>query len=292
VFVDIRPDTLNIDDARIEEAITPRTKAIVPMHYAGVSCEMDRVMTVAAKNNIPVIEDAAQGVNAWYQDQALGSIGSLGSFSFHETKNYICGEGGALCINTPELVERAEIIREKGTDRSRFLRGEVDKYSWVDVGSSYVPSEIGSAFLYAQLEMLDPIAQRRRKIDHFYREHLEPLEEAGLVELPHVPEECESNYHMFYLLLPDERMRDDLMSHLKQQGIGAVFHYVPLHTSPMGRSYGYREGDLPITEDYSHRLLRLPFFYEITEAEQRRVVREVGVFLKSRETASVAKRST
>lgn len=294
VFVDIRPDTLNIDDAKIEEAITPRTKAIVPVHYAGVACEMDRVMTVAEEHDVPVIEDAAQGVNAWYQDRALGSIGSLGSYSFHETKNYICGEGGALCINSPELVLRAEIIREKGTDRSQFLRGEIDKYSWVDVGSSYVPSEIVSAFLFAQLEMLDPIAQRRRQIYHFYREHLEPLEEAGLVLLPHVPEECESNFHMFYLLLPDGQTRDELMAHLKGQGIGAVFHYVPLHTSPMGRSFGYGEGDLPVTEDCACRLLRLPFFYEITEEEQRRVISEVGSFLKNRarEVAPVSKRST
>jgi dTDP-4-amino-4,6-dideoxygalactose transaminase len=279
-FVDIRPDTLNLDDSLVEEAITPNTKAIFPVHYAGVSCEMDRLMTIARAYNLLVVEDAAQGVNARYKGHALGSIGNMGAYSFHETKNYICGEGGALCLNTPELVERAEIIRDKGTNRRQFFRGQVDKYTWVDVGSSYVPSEICSAFLYAQLEMLDAISKRRRHLYERYQEHLQPLEEEGLLRLPIVPEDCDSNYHLFYLLLPDRQTRDGLMAHLKEKGILAVFHYIPLHTAPMGRKFGYAEGDLPVTEELSGRLLRLPLYYEITEQEQLRVVNEVAAFCR------------
>lgn len=279
-FVDIRPDTLNLDDSLVEDAITPKTKAIFPVHYAGVSCEMDRLMTIARAYNLAVVEDAAQGVNARYNGRALGSIGTLGAYSFHETKNYICGEGGALCLNTPELVERAEIIRDKGTNRKQFFRGQVDKYTWVDVGSSYVPSEICSAFLYAQLEMLEAISKRRQLLYERYRERLKPLEEDGLLRLPIVPEECESNYHLFYLLLPDRQTRDGLMAHLKEKGILAVFHYIPLHTAPMGRKFGYAEGDLPVTEELSGRLLRLPLYYEITEQEQARVVSEVVAFCR------------
>ncbi len=281
VFVDIRPDTLNIDDSLIEQAITPRTKAIFPVHYAGVGCEMDRIMTIAEKYGLRVVEDAAQGVNAFYDGRPLGGIGHLGCYSFHETKNYICGEGGALCVNDPALVRRAEIIRDKGTNRQQFFRGEVDKYTWVDVGSSYVPSEICSAFLYGQLEMLDAIAQRRRAIYQYYRRHLKPLEAEGLLRLPYTPEDCTSNYHMFYVLLPDGEARDGLMAHLKSKDIHAVFHYVPLHSSPMGRTFGYQEGDLPITEQTSARLLRLPFFYEIQEEEQARVVEEIHSFCRS-----------
>lgn len=281
VFVDIRPDTLNIDDSLIEHAITPRTKGIFPVHYAGVGCEMDRIMTIALKYGLRVVEDAAQGVNAFYDTRALGSIGHLGCYSFHETKNYICGEGGALCINDPALVRRAEIIRDKGTNRQEFFRGEVDKYTWVDVGSSYVPSEICSAFLYGQLELLDTIAQRRREIYQYYRRALKPLEAEGLLRLPYTPEDCTSNYHMFYVLLPDMETRDGLLAHLKSQGIHAVFHYVPLHSSPMGRKFGYNEGDLPVTEEFSGRLLRLPFFYEIQEEEQSRVVAEIQLFCRS-----------
>src|SRR5215468_2682286 len=203
VFVDIRPDTLNLDERLIESAITPRTKAIFPVHYAGVSCAMNSIMTVATKHNLVVVEDAAQGVNAFYDGRALGAIGHLGTYSFHDTKNYISGEGGALCINAPEMVERAEIIRDKGTNRSQFFRGEVDKYTWVDIGSSYVPSEICCAFLYAQLEMLETITNRRRKVYELYRHHLEPLEAEGLLRLPVIPEGCDSNYHIFYILLPD-----------------------------------------------------------------------------------------
>jgi dTDP-4-amino-4,6-dideoxygalactose transaminase len=280
VFVDIRPDTLNLDERLIEEAITGRTRAIFPVHYAGVSCEMEPVMTLAEKYGLRVVEDAAQGVNARYNGRALGSIGHLGCYSFHETKNYICGEGGALCINDPALVERAEILRDKGTNRKQFFRGQVDKYTWVDVGSSYVPSEICSAFLYAQLEMLDAISERRRRIYLYYREHFQPLEDEGLLRLPRTPEDCHGNYHMFYILLPDRPTRDALMSELNEAGIHAVFHYVPLHTSPVGRTFGYRDGDLPVTEGLSGRLLRLPLFYGITEEEQARVVEAVRSFLE------------
>jgi dTDP-4-amino-4,6-dideoxygalactose transaminase len=280
VFVDIRPDTLNLDETLLEDAITERTRAIFPVHYAGIACEMDRIMTIARKNNLKVAEDAAQGVNAFYEDRALGAIGDLGCYSFHETKNYICGEGGALCINDPALVERAEIIRDKGTNRKQFFRGHVDKYTWVDLGSSYVPSEICSAFLFAQLEMFDAISDRRRRIYQFYRHHLKPLAAEGLLRLPQVPEECRGNNHMSYILLPDRITRDGLMAHLGQNGIHSVFHYVPLHTSPMGRRYGYNEGDLPVTEEMSGRLLRLPLFYDITEEEQERVVGHIQEFLK------------
>ncbi len=281
VFVDIRSDTLNIDDSLIEAAITPRTKAIWPVHYAGVACEMDRIMGIADKHGLRVVEDAAQGVNAFYDGRALGSIGHLGCYSFHETKNYICGEGGALCVNDPDLVGRAEIIRDKGTDRQQFFRGEVDKYTWVDVGSSYVPSEICSAFLYGQLEMLDPIAVRRQEIYQAYRHRFKRLEAEGLLQLPFRPEDCTSNYHMFYLLVPDVATRDGLLDHLRSRGIHAVFHYVPLHSSPMGVKSGYHEGDLPVTESVSGRLLRLPFYYEITEEEQQAVVEAVGEFLRN-----------
>lgn len=280
VFVDVRPDTLNIDDALIEEAINERTRAVFPVHYAGVGCEMERIMTIAQKYGLKVAEDAAQGVNAAHNGRPLGSIGDLGCYSFHETKNYICGEGGALCVNDPALVERAEVLRDKGTNRKQFFRGQVDKYTWVDVGSSYVPSEICSAFLYAQLEMLDAISARRRKIYEFYEQHLRPLEAEGLLRLPQVPQECETNYHLFYVLLPDRRTRDALMAHLNQNGVQAVFHYIPLHSSPMGRTYGYREGDLPVTEELSGRLLRLPLFYDITSEEQDRVVAAIRGFLE------------
>jgi dTDP-4-amino-4,6-dideoxygalactose transaminase len=288
VFVDIRPDTLNIDEQRIEAAITPRTKAIMPVHYAGVACEMDQIMAAANRRGLLVIEDAAQGVNAFYNGRVLGSIGHLGAYSFHDTKNYISGEGGALCINSPDLVERAEIIREKGTNRSQFLRGEVDKYTWVDVGSSYLPSELACAFLYAQLEAIDEITARRRAVYEFYRQHISPLEEAGLVRLPYAPQGCEINYHIFYILLRDETTRDGLMAHLKRNGISAVFHYVPLHTSPMGAKLGYRDGDLPMTEDLSGRLLRLPFFPELSAEEQLRVVSSIREFLEQRSESQLA----
>jgi dTDP-4-amino-4,6-dideoxygalactose transaminase len=242
---------------------------------------MDRIMEIARRHGLRVVEDAAQGVNSFYRGRALGSIGDLGAYSFHETKNYICGEGGTVCINRPEMVDRAEIIRDKGTNRKQFFRGLVDKYTWVAVGSSYVPSEICSAFLYAQLEMLEEIADRRRAIYQYYFQSLAPLEAEGLLRLPCIPQACQSNYHMFYLILPNRQQRDDLLEHLRARDIYAVFHYVPLHSSPMGCSFGYKEGDLPITENLSGRLLRLPFFYEITEAEQMRVVQEVGAAVRS-----------
>lgn len=285
-FVDIRPDTLNIDEALIKERISGKTRAIFPVHYAGVSCEMDSIMSLAEKHNLVVVEDAAQGVNATYNGRALGTIGHLGAYSFHDTKNYVSGEGGALCINSPELAERAEIIREKGTNRSQFFRGEVDKYTWVDVGSSSVPAEIVCAFLLAQLEAMDQITNRRREVHQFYLETLAPLEERELITIPRVPANCETNYHMFYVLLSDASTRDALMAHLKQKSISAVFHYVPLHTSAMGKSFGYREGDLPLTEYLSARLLRLPFYPDLTRDDQMLVVSSISEFLDRGNAAS------
>ena len=272
VFVDIREDTLNIDENLIEAAITTRTKAICVVHYAGVACEMDRIMEIARRHNLRVVEDAAQAVNSFYKGRALGSIGDLGCYSFHETKNFICGEGGALCVNDPTLVERAEIIRDKGTNRQRFFRGEVDKYTWIDVGSSYVLSELCSAFLYAQLEEMEKISLRRKEIYEFYRTSLEPFEAEGLLRLPLIPRECQSNYHLFFVLFPEGRLRDQAMAEMKAQGIQSVFHYVPLHSSPRGREAGGSK-ELPITDDSSQRLLRLPFFHEITAAQQTIVLR-------------------
>jgi dTDP-4-amino-4,6-dideoxygalactose transaminase len=267
VFVDIRPDTLNIDETLIEDAITERTKAICVVHYAGVSCEMDRIMAIARGHNLKVVEDAAQGVNSWYNGRALGSIGDLGCYSFHETKNFICGEGGALCINNPDMVQRAEIIRDKGTNRQRFFRGEVDKYTWVDVGSSYVPSEICSAFLFGQLEEMDRISERRREIYQNYRRALKPLEAEGLLQLPVIPEDCESNYHLFFVILPSAEQRDSVLERMKADGVRSVFHYVPLHSSPKGREL-VGEMRLPVTEDLSARLIRLPFFHGMTANDQ------------------------
>jgi dTDP-4-amino-4,6-dideoxygalactose transaminase len=271
VFVDIRSDTLNLDETLIEEAITKRTKAIFPVHYAGVGCEMDRLMAIARGYDLLVVEDAAQGVNAFYNGRALGSIGHLGCYSFHETKNYICGEGGALCINDSRLHERAEIIRDKGTNRQKFFRGEVDKYTWVDLGSSYVPSEISAAFLFGQLELLDVIAERRREIYQLYRRKLKPLEAEGRLRLPEIPEDCTSNSHMFYIILPSTEQRDLVLADLKAQGIYSLFHYVPLHSSPMGRKLGCNTS-LPVTDDLSSRLLRLPMYYDMTDDDQNRVV--------------------
>lgn len=286
-FVDIRPDTLNLDETLVEAAVTPRTKAIVPVHYAGVSCDMDAIMDVARRNNLLVIEDAAQGVNAAWHGKALGSIGHMGTYSFHETKNFICGEGGALCLNDPALVERAEIIRDKGTNRRKFYRGEVDKYTWVDHGSSYVPSEVASAFLCAQLEMMDEISARRKAAWDHYRELLQPLEYDELLGLPVIPPECQTNHHIFYVLLPDRTTRDALMTHLKAKGVLAVFHYVPLHDSPMGRTYGYHTGDLPVTEDLSGRLLRLPLYHDLSPGDQEFIAEQVGTFLKQPAAALV-----
>ena len=279
VFVDIRPDTLNIDEKLIPGAITARTRAIVPTHYAGVASEMDTIMKVASDHSLTVIEDAAQGVNATYKGRFLGTLGHMGCYSFHETKNLISGEGGALVLNRAEDIERAEIMREKGTNRSKFFRGEVDKYTWVDVGSSYLPSEIVAAFLCAQLEECEQITERRRGIYTHYATSLEPMERSGLLRLPHPPAECAGNAHMFYLLLPNEKQRDGLLGFLKERSILGVFHYVPLHTSPMGRRFGYGDGDLPATEDLSRRLIRLPFYFGLGRAEQDRVIGAINAFL-------------
>jgi dTDP-4-amino-4,6-dideoxygalactose transaminase len=282
VFVDIRPDTLNMDETQIENAITSRTKAIVPVHYAGVACEMDTITEIADRHGIYVVEDAAQGMHAYYKGRALGSIGHMGTYSYHETKNYVCGEGGTLTINHPELTTRAEIIRDKGTNRQQFFRGAVDKYTWVDVGSSYVLSELSCAFLYAQLEALDEIRALRKQVFDNYRHLLGGLEEEGFLRMPVIPDECETNYHMFYILLKDQETRDSLMQYLREHDINAVFHYIPLHTSPMGRSFGYCEGQLPVTEDLSGRLLRLPFFNEISFSQQERITDWINSFLAQR----------
>jgi dTDP-4-amino-4,6-dideoxygalactose transaminase len=272
---------LNIDDRLVEEAITARTKAIFAVHYAGVACEMDHLSAIAQQYNLMLVEDAAQAVNASYNGRPLGSIGHLATFSFHTTKNYVCGEGGALAINDPALVERAEILREKGTNRSQFFRGQVDKYTWVDIGGSHLPSELSCAFLLAQLEKLDAIQERRREIYEFYRSRFAPLEEVGHVKLPVIPEGCQSNCHLFHLLTGDGATRDALLDHLNQQGIGAVFHYVPLHTSPVAEHFGYKAGSLPITEDLSARVLRLPLFIDMTPDHQSLIVRAVERFYQT-----------
>lgn len=272
IFIDIREDTLNIDEAKIEEKITDKTRAIFPVHYAGVACEMDAIMDIAERYHLFVVEDAAQGVNAKYNNQYLGTIGHLGTYSFHGTKNYTCGEGGAIVINNDDFIESAEIVREKGTNRSKFLRGEIDKYTWVDIGSSYLLSDILAAFLYAQLEDLEEIKKKRKEIFDFYYESLKEWEEAGKLRLPIIPGNCATNYPMFYILLPSEEKRDSLMEKLKNAGIQAVFHYIPLHTSPMGVKFGYREGDLPITEAVSSRLLRLPFYTHLAREKQEIII--------------------
>ena len=280
VFIDIRHDTLNIDENKIEKVITKFTKVIVPVHYAGVGCEMDIIMDIARRHHLNVVEDAAQGMNAKFNDRFLGTIGDIGTFSFHETKNFICGEGGAIAINNEKLIERAEIIREKGTNRSKFFRGEVDKYTWVDIGSSYLPSDILAAFLYAQLENMDKINNRREEIFNIYYQALSPLAENGFLKLPGVVPGCESNSHMFYIILRDEKTRNALMNYLKCNGILAIFHYLPLHLSPIGRSMGYREGQLPVTESMSGRLLRLPFYYDLKEREQIKITNFIERFFK------------
>ncbi|EMS77644.1 dTDP-4-amino-4,6-dideoxygalactose transaminase [Desulfotignum phosphitoxidans] len=271
-FADIRPDTLNLDEKLIEPLITEKTKAIVPVHYAGVGCDMDAIMAIADRYRLLVVEDAAQGVNSTYNGRYLGTIGHLGTYSFHETKNFISGEGGALVINDEQFIERAEIIRVRGTNRCAFFRGEVDHYTWVDVGSSYLMSDLLSAFLYAQLENMDQINQRRNDIWKFYHQALVPLANDGRLRLPYIPPCCDSNSHLFYIILPDEATRDALMGYLKERRIHAVFHYVPLHTSDVGLSTGYRPGQLPVTESMSGRLLRLPFYYELTREQQEGIV--------------------
>ena len=271
VFADIRADTLNIDETQIEAAITPRTRAIVPVHYAGVACEMDTIMEIAKRHKLLVIEDAAQGLMASYKGRALGSIGHLGAYSFHETKNVISGEGGALLVNDPKLVARAEIIREKGTNRGQFFRGQVDKYTWVDVGSSYLPGEIIAAFLWAQLEEADQITANRLSLWSHYHEAFGPLEEVGRVRRPFIPPSCQHGGHLYYLLLKDAEDRDSLIERMRQRGINCVFHYVPLHSSPAGRRYGRAVGDMAITNSVADRLVRLPMWMGL-EPRQHEVI--------------------
>lgn len=275
VFVDIREDTLNIDEKKIEEKITNKTKAIYPVHYAGVSCDMDVIMDIAKKYNLYVMEDSAQGVNARYKGKFLGTTGHLGAYSFHGTKNYTCGEGGALVINDERFIERAEILREKGTNRSKFIRGEVDKYTWVDIGSSFLLSDVSASFLYAQLENLDEIKEKRKAVFDFYYENLKELEDSGYLKLPTIPKECETNYHIFYILLPSHEIRNSLMDQLKSEGIQSTFHYIPLHNSPMGMKFGYKDGDLPITETVSSCILRLPFYADLKLDELSFVVEKI-----------------
>jgi len=281
VFVDIDPDTLCIDPEKIEEAITPRTKAIYPVHYAGVSCAMDEIMTIAKRNDLWVVEDAAQGVGAKYKDTYLGTIGDLGCYSFHETKNITCGEGGALVINRddPELIERAEIIREKGTDRSKYHRGQVDKYTWVDVGSSYVQSEILAAFLYAQLEAMDEINRKRLEIWNKYYLSLQPLEEAGVIRLPIIPDYAMHNAHIFYVLFQEQSVRDMVMKQLQDAGIHAVFHYIPLHSSPTGISRSYYINKLYYTDECTNRILRLPIYSGLTDDFFEYIVKKIEEIL-------------
>jgi len=281
VFVDIRADTLNLDEKLIEAAITSKTRAIVPVHYAGVACEMDVIMAIARRHNLLVVEDAAQAVLADYKGRRPGVIGDLGCLSFHETKNVISGEGGALLINNPDLIERAEIIREKGTNRSKFFRGEVDKYTWVDIGSSFLPSELIGAFLWAQLQHAGEISNRRRQLCALYREALQDVADAGLLQLAQPePEGVTGNGHMFYLFTRTAAERGALLAHLKAAGVHAVFHYVPLHSSPAGRKFGRSAGALPVTEDRAERLVRLPLFFNLDDAAARDIAGHVRSFFK------------
>jgi dTDP-4-amino-4,6-dideoxygalactose transaminase len=285
VFCDIRPDTLNLDESLLDRLITPRTKVIVPVHYAGVGCEMDSIMEIARQHGVSVVEDNAHGLFGLYKERPLGSFGRLATQSFHETKNIICGEGGALVINDPELEERAEILREKGTDRSRFFRGQVDKYTWVDIGSSYLPSDILAAFLFAQLEQRHRIQAERERIWRHYDDSLRDWARETGVQTPYVPPHCRQPFHMYYLLLPSLECRTELIDFLKARGILSVFHYLPLHLSHMGRRFGGRPGECPVTENVSDRLLRLPFFNGLTEDLQGQVVAAIRKFPLSRVVA-------
>jgi len=279
VFVDIRPDTLNLDEKLVAKALTPRTRAIVPVHYAGIACEMDALMTLARAHDLVVVEDAAQGMLAQYKGRKLGAVGHLGCLSFHETKNVISGEGGALLVNDARFLERAEIIREKGTNRAQFFRGEVDKYTWVDIGSSFLPSELVGAFLWAQLEHAGQINAKRKKLCAAYREGLEALAQRGVLALPQPePEGVEGNGHLFYILLKDLATRSSLIAHLKARGIHSVFHYVPLHSAPAGRKFGRAAGPMPVTDDIAARLLRLPLYYGLAEEQVAAIVTEIHAF--------------
>lgn len=278
VFVDIRPDTMNIDERKIEEAITPKTRAIIPVHYGGVGCEMDVIMRIAKKYKLFVVEDAAQGVMAKYKDKYLGTIGHMGCYSFHETKNYTCGEGGAIVLNDKRLIKRAEIIREKGTDRARFLRGQVDKYTWVDIGSSYIPAELNAAFLFAQLEKAKEISRRRMEDWNSYLDGLTPLAEKGLINLPHIPAECSHSAHMFYIKVKNIKERSRLIEYLKKHGILSIFHYVPLHASKAGRKYGRFSGRDIWTSKESKRILRLPLFTDLSQKDAYKIIRLIDKF--------------
>jgi dTDP-4-amino-4,6-dideoxygalactose transaminase len=278
VFADIRNDTLNLDETQLAALISPHTKAIVPVHYAGVGCEMDQILAVAEHNGLAVVEDNAHGLFGKYHGQFLGTFGNLATQSFHETKNFTCGEGGAILINHPDLVERAEILREKGTNRSRFFRGQVDKYTWVDIGSSYLPSDMLAAFLYAQFEHAQEIQSARKQIWKTYHTGLANWASANQVQQPFIPAHCEQTYHMYYLLLPSLDLRQRLIAHLKMRGILSVFHYLPLHLSQMGRQFGGQPGDCPVTEQISDRLLRLPFYYRLSAQEQSQVIEAMQSF--------------
>jgi dTDP-4-amino-4,6-dideoxygalactose transaminase len=272
IFLDVRPDTLNLDESKLEALITPRTKAIVPVHYAGVGCEMDAIMEIARRHHVAVVEDNAHGLFGKYKGKYLGTFGSMASQSFHETKNFTSGEGGALLINDPVLVERAEIIREKGTNRSRFFRGQVDKYTWVDIGSSYLPSDILAAFLLAQLEQREKIQRHRQQVWELYHAGLKDWANGHDVQLPYIPDGCEQSYHMFYLLMPSLEQRQNLIAYLRERGVYSVFHYLPLHLSEMGQRFDGKIGDCPVTERVSDQLIRLPFHNSLTGAEQEQVM--------------------
>lgn len=280
VFVDIRPDTMNIDETLIEAAVTPKTKAIVPVHYAGVACEMDRIMEIARKYHLYVVEDAAQGLMSSYKGRALGAIGDFGCFSFHETKNYSMGEGGALLIADENKVEKAEIIREKGTNRSKFFRGQIDKYTWVNYGSSYLPSELNAAYLWAQLELAEEINENRMAAWNYYYRELETLQKAGKLELPYIPEGCVHNAHMFYVKAKNLEERSRLISYMNAHDVNCVFHYIPLHSAPAGKKFGRFAGKDVYTTKESERLMRLPLFYGITEAQTEKVVNTLKAFYK------------
>ena len=278
IFLDVRPDTLNLDVSRLEAVLTPRTRAIVPVHYAGIGCEMDSIMDIANRHNIAVVEDNAHGLFGKYKGKYLGTFGSMASQSFHETKNFTSGEGGALLINDHELAERAEIIREKGTNRSRFFRGQVDKYTWVDIGSSYLPSDILAAFLFAQFEQREKIQLHRKQVWEIYYIGLKDWADAHDVQLPFVPEDCEQAYHMFYMLLPNLELRQKMLVHLREHGIISVFHYLPLHLSNMGQAFGGKAGDCPVTELVSDQLIRLPFHNVLTSNDQELVIDAIQEF--------------
>lgn len=280
IFVDIRPETMNIDERLIEEAVTERTKAIVPVHYAGVACKMDEICDIAKRHNLFVIEDAAQGVMSFYKGRPLGTLGDYGCYSFHETKNYSMGEGGALLIKDPKNIERAEIIREKGTNRSKFFRGQIDKYTWMDAGSSYLPSDLNAAYLWAQLEKAEEILNDRMASWNLYNQLLKELEEEGYIRLPEIPEECTHNAHMFYIKTKDLEERQNLISFLKAKGVGAVFHYIPLHSAPAGKKYGEFFGKDIYTTSESERLLRLPLYYKLSNDSIEKIVEAIKEFYK------------